>query len=150
SKLALVAKPLSSTERAQDAAAPSLASLASLLAAVARTPRVPPLVPGTEIAGRYLVVGVLGAGGMGVVYRAQDLQLGREVALKLCSLAGADERHLIGEATAMARLAHPNVVTVYEVGRVGADLFLVMELVPHGVTARRWIAGRSWREVVRL
>ncbi|HEY3021585.1 MAG TPA: serine/threonine-protein kinase, partial [Solirubrobacteraceae bacterium] len=130
----------------------SLASLASVLAAVAKTPRVPPILPGTEIAGRYLVVGVVGAGGMGVVYRARDLQLGREVAIKLCSRIQEDgARRLLGEATAMARLSHPHVTHVYEVGRVGDDLFLVMELVA-GRTVRGWLAAarRPWRDVVRL
>jgi len=130
----------------------SLASLASLLVAVARTPRVPPLLPGVEIADRYLVTGVIGAGGMGVVYRALDRQLGREVALKLCSRVGEDEAlHIFGEATALARLSHPNVITVYEIGRLGEDLFLVMELVT-GSTLRRWTAAapRRWRDVLRV
>ncbi len=129
----------------------SLASLAGLLAAVARTPHVPPVVPGTEIAGRYLVVGVIGAGGMGVVYRARDLQLQRDVAIKLCSRVAEEERNrLIGEALAMARLSHPNVITVHEVGRHGDDVFVVMELVS-GSTLRSWLAAarRPVRDVVR-
>lgn len=130
----------------------SLASLASLLAAVAQTPRVPPIVPGTLVAGRYLVTGVVGAGGMGVVYRARDMRLERDVALKLCSRVGADEsRRILGEALAMARLSHPNVITVFEVGQVEDDLFLVMELVS-GSSARRWVGAtrRGWREVLRV
>ena len=130
----------------------SLASLASLLAAVARTPRVPPLVPGSTVSDRYFVVGVLGAGGMGVVYRARDLQLQRDVALKLCSHVAEDEaRRFLGEAIAMARLQHPNVITVYEIGRFGDELFLVMELVD-GPTLRSWLGGgrRPWREVIRM
>jgi WD40 repeat protein/tRNA A-37 threonylcarbamoyl transferase component Bud32 len=130
----------------------SLGSLASLLAAVARTPRVPPLVPGSEVAGRYLVTGVLGAGGMGVVYRARDRQLQRDVAIKLCSRVSREESNrLLGEAVALAQLSHPNVIHVYEVGQVGDDLFLVMELV-EGPTMRAWlrVTPRSWRDVLRL
>jgi hypothetical protein len=58
---------------------------------------VPPVVPGAVVAGRYLVSGVAGAGGMGVVYRARDQQLERDVAIKICS------RGLRGRDAALAR-----------------------------------------------
>jgi serine/threonine protein kinase len=76
--------------------------------------------------------------------------LGREVAIKLHRVGSADDR-LHREAIAMAKLAHPNVVTVYEVGAVDDRLYVAMEYVP-GDTLRGWLAAapRSWREVVDI
>jgi len=92
---------------------------------------------------RYLVVDEIGAGGMGVVYKAYDPDLGRLVALKLVR-AGASTRaatRLEREARAIARLAHPNVVTVYDVGEHGDQIYIVMELI-EGLCLREWlIAG---------
>ena len=98
-----------------------------------------------EAMGRYVVRDKLGEGGMGVVYAADDPQLKRTVALKVLrpsALAhrGASAR-LLREAQAMARLSHPNVVTVYDVGTVGEQVFLAMEYV-EGVTLTRWLADR--------
>jgi len=108
------------------------------------------LSPGTVVAGQYRIVAELGAGGMGVVYRAHDVRLGRDVALKLCRALGAGAlARFEREAVALARLSHPNVVTVYQVGEQAGRLFIVMEAVPGG-TARAWAAGRSWRELVAL
>src|SRR5262249_23174059 len=112
----------------------------------------PPLARGTCL-GRYVVIEQLGAGGMGVVYAAFDPELDRRVAIKLIRpevSARADARtRLVREAQAMARLAHPNVVPVHDVGTHGAQVFLAMELV-RGVTLRAWLAARSrsWREIV--
>src|SRR5262245_7209583 len=81
-----------------------------------------------ELVGRYLVLEKLGEGGMGVVHRAYDPALHREVALKVLRLAGsatARER-LLREAQALAQVTHPNVVTIYDVGSVGMDVFLAM------------------------
>jgi tetratricopeptide (TPR) repeat protein/predicted Ser/Thr protein kinase len=103
--------------------------------------------------GRYLVLERLGAGGMGVVYAAYDPDLDRKVALKLLhGTAGDEERQrLLREAQAMARLAHPNVVTVHDVCPVGERLFIAMEFVD-GQTLGAWLRERkrSWREIVEV
>jgi tetratricopeptide (TPR) repeat protein/predicted Ser/Thr protein kinase len=101
----------------------------------------PPAVPlavGSELAGRFTLIRVLGQGGMGTVYVARDASLGREVAIKVHHASGGALR-LRREAVAMARLAHPNVVTVFEVGEVGGRPFVVMEYVL-GQTLRAWLA----------
>jgi len=97
--------------------------------------------------GRYTVIGPLGAGGMGVVLSAYDPDLDRKVAIKLLRHEAPIER----EAKAMAKLAHPNVVTVFEVDRVGDRTFVAMELVD-GTTLRGWLQEqqRSWREIVDM
>ncbi|MEZ4399624.1 MAG: serine/threonine-protein kinase [Kofleriaceae bacterium] len=104
--------------------------------------------------GRFVSLGVLGRGGMGVVLRARDPELGREVAIKVLTWGAQDSdspdvgERLFREAQAMARLRHPNVVQVYDVGRAGTSRFLVMELVEGG-TLKRWLdAERPWRDVL--
>ena len=104
--------------------------------------------------GRYEVTGRLGSGGMGVVYRARDPELDRLLAIKV--LRGErrefrDEARFLREAQAMARLSHPNVVPVHDVGQSEHGLFLAMELV-EGTTLRRWLAEapRSWREILEI
>ena len=92
--------------------------------------------PGTRV-GRYVVRGRLGTGAMGTVYRADDVELSRPVALK--RLHGGERERLVREARVAAQLAHPNVVTVYEVGEADGAAFLAMELVD-GVTLRAWLA----------
>ena len=88
--------------------------------------------------GRYLPEAELGRGGMGVVYRARDTLLDRQVAIKLVSadrLGSEAQDRLLQEAQAAARLNHPNIVAVYDVGREqlpgqsGAASYIVMELV---------------------
>ena len=111
------------------------------------------LRPGATI-DRYEVAGLLGAGGMGAVYRARDPELDRWLAIKVLRRGrqGArDEARFLREAQAMARLSHPNVVPVHDVGASRYGPFLAMELV-EGVTLRRWLdeAPRGWREVVEL
>jgi tetratricopeptide (TPR) repeat protein len=108
--------------------------------------------------GRYLITGELGEGGMGVVYAAYDPELDRKVALKLLqanpaggSSAGG-QAWLLREAQALARLAHPNVIGVFDVGSLSGDrVFVAMELV-EGKTLRRWLEAehRSWRDVQRV
>ncbi len=126
----------------------------ALLAAVARAPARPPeppgLAPGTEVAGRFRIERRIGAGGMGTVYLARDLTLRRDVALKIHRAAAGTAR-LHREAVAMAQLAHPNVVPVFEVGQVGDRLFVAMEYVP-GMTLRAWLAARPrpWREALAI
>jgi len=106
--------------------------------------------------GRFTVTRVLGEGGMGVVYGARDPELGRELAVKLLhqSLDDEDERaraRLLREARAMAQVAHPNLVTIYDVGRHEGRVFIAMELVP-GQTLGEWRASgdRGWREIVGM
>ena len=99
---------------------------------------------------RFLVIDELGAGAMGRVYAAYDPELDRRVALKLLHDADADAAaRLHREAQAMARLSHPNVVTVYEVGNHAEQLFIAMELVA-GETLARWLsaAPRPWPAVL--
>jgi hypothetical protein len=114
------------------------------------------LGPG-DLIDRYEIVALRGAGGMGVVYRARDPDLGRDVALKLLQAddgSGGDEagqRRLLREAQAMARIAHPNLVTVYDVGTFRGRVFLAMEFV-HGRTVTEWLRDevRGWREVLAV
>jgi serine/threonine protein kinase len=101
--------------------------------------------------GRYRLIDKLGAGGMGVVYLAEDPELGRRIALKVVRppWRGTAQADLVAEAQSMARLQHPNVVTVYDVGLDRGRVFVAMELV-NGTTLRRWLAAerRGWREIV--
>jgi len=89
--------------------------------------------------GRFAVLRFVGAGGMGRVFLAYDERLQRELAIKL--LAGqrskAAAERLLKEARALARLSHPNVVQVYEVGMHGDDPFIAMEFL-RGSTLRHW------------
>jgi tetratricopeptide (TPR) repeat protein/predicted Ser/Thr protein kinase len=103
--------------------------------------------------GRYVVVDVIGRGGMGVVYSAYDTQLDRRLAIKLLRRdvsRGDDavevESRMLREAQAMARLTHPNVVAVYDVGTFEHRVFLAMEYVD-GWTLKTWLqTPRPWRE----
>ena len=113
------------------------------------------LAPGTLL-GRYIVLEVLGAGGMGVVYAAYDPELNRNVAVKLVQASAGGgagyEAWLLREAQAMAQLSHPNVITVHDVGSLpGERVFVAMELVD-GTTLRKWMKERErpWREVLAV
>ncbi|MCR9159755.1 MAG: protein kinase domain-containing protein [Nannocystaceae bacterium] len=110
------------------------------------------LPSGAEV-GRYRVLECIGFGGMGVVYSAYDPQLDRRVALKvLRGGPGAEEARrngrLLREAKVMAKLSHPNVIVVHDVGSFDGRVFLAMEFV-EGTTLSRWMRGakRSWREL---
>jgi len=100
--------------------------------------------------GRFTVLGLVGRGGLGEVYAAYDPELDRRVALKV--LVHADDRsglaRLRREAMAMARLSHPNVARVFDVGSIDSRLFIAMEFI-RGQTLRAWLAEqpRSWREI---
>ena len=116
-----------------------------------------PLTVGEHF-GRFVISGVLGRGGWGTVYRAQDTELGRLVAIKVMSPARptADATRALAarlktEARAMAQLSHPNVVALHDVGTVDERAFVVMELV-NGANLRQWLAEteRNWRDVLRL
>jgi WD40 repeat protein/predicted Ser/Thr protein kinase len=108
------------------------------------------LAPGTRI-DRYEVLERLGAGGMGVVYAATDTVLGRRIALKLVrpdrARGSDDATRLLREAQALASLSHPNVVTIHDVGAVGDELFIAMELVD-GCNLATW-ASRASHDVRR-
>ncbi len=109
------------------------------------------LEPGTQV-GRYLVLHRAGSGAMGVVYAAYDPELDRRIAIKLLRSSYWNEEgqnRVLSEARAMAKLSHPNVVGVFDVGTRQDQLFVAMELVD-GVTLREWLAAepRSFRQVV--
>jgi serine/threonine protein kinase len=114
------------------------------------------LAKGTSI-GRYRVLERLGAGAMGVVYAAYDPQLDRKIAIKLLRPEDAKgdqarrQERLVREAKAIARLSHPNVVGVFDVGVHDGQVFLAMEYLGGG-TLRDWAGAqkRSWREIVRM
>ena len=93
----------------------------------------------------YQLIGRLGAGGMGEVYRARDLRLNRDVAIKvLAQAADGDEqaaRRLMREARAAAALDHPNICTVYEVGEVDGHPYIAMQLVQGESLAARLARG---------
>jgi len=92
--------------------------------------------------GRYRIDTVLGSGGMGIVYRAWDPQLARSIAIKVVRRASDDEKgraRLIREAQALARLSHPNVCHVYDVGTDNEEVWVAMELID-GVSLREWAA----------
>ena len=98
-----------------------------------------------ESLGHYKILGGIGAGGMGEVYRARDTRLGRTVAIKVLPddlVNDADRRErLLREARATAALSHPNIAALYEIGEDQAHRFLVFEYVP-GETLKTVIAGR--------
>ncbi len=99
--------------------------------------------------GRYRVETVLGAGGMGVVYRGFDPALARPVAIKVVRGDrddAAERARLAREARHLARLSHPHVCHVYDVGEDAADVWVAMELID-GVSLRAWAAGRAPAEV---
>lgn len=109
------------------------------------------------ILGRYTVLEAIGSGGMGNVFAAWDPELRRRVAIKVLhgdlmqsqARQRAQER-LRQEAQAAARLAHPNVVAIYDVGTVGERLFIAMELV-EGQTLKEWSSQpRRWHETLEI
>jgi serine/threonine-protein kinase len=95
--------------------------------------------------GRYRVVGQLGQGAMGIVYRAIDPELGRTVAVKTIALSGSEQEQEVHqarfrqEARAAGGVSHPSIVTIYDVGREGDLAFIAMECVE----------GRELRELIR-
>ncbi len=122
----------------------------SLLEALAATPGGEVLPRRTVVDGQYRIERVVGEGGMGVVYLARDLRLDREVAIKVGSeRSAAAIGWLAREALALARLSHPNVVVIYQVGELDGRSYVAMEYVPDG-TARTWCEHRHWRDIVGL
>src|SRR5450432_1595308 len=107
---------------------------------------------------RFVVLGLVGRGGMGEVYAAYDPELDRKVALKLLrahdgqAVSGGHEdgkARLLREAQAIAKLQHPNVVVVFDVGTFGDSVFIAMEFV-EGHTVGAWLAAapRTRREIL--
>jgi tRNA A-37 threonylcarbamoyl transferase component Bud32/tetratricopeptide (TPR) repeat protein len=111
-----------------------------------------------ERIGPYLILEPLGEGGMGTVHTAYHPELDRKVAIKLLRTekessesAAEYQARLLREAQAMARLDHPNVVAVHDVGRHENKVYLVMDRV-EGATLKDWLAQkrRGWREVLEV
>ena len=110
------------------------------------------LQPGTAV-GRYRVLGVLGAGGVGMVYAAHDPVLDRKVAVKVLRRSKSQHgvelgQRLMREAQVVAQISHPNIVSVFDVGVHEGQVYVAMELV-EGQTVRQWLREpRSWRAVL--
>ena len=128
--------------------------------AASRPPDEQALEGGAHV-GRYVILHRHGMGGMGHVYAAYDPELDRKVALKLVrpryarkkGKSGGSKAHarMMREAQALARLSHPNVVAIHDVGLHDGRLFLAMDFV-EGQTLDRWVASRkrTWREVIEV
>jgi formylglycine-generating enzyme required for sulfatase activity/predicted Ser/Thr protein kinase len=125
--------------------------LDALIRAVAHAPAGPPrpaATPGSTWGegDRYVISRLLGRGGMGVVYAADDTLLGRPVALKVLDDGGAggssQRDRLVREARIAAGIDHPRIARVYDVGEHGGAAFVAMELV-RGTTLRGWMADRQ-------
>jgi formylglycine-generating enzyme required for sulfatase activity len=107
--------------------------------------------------GRYMVLERLGEGAMGVVYAAYDPELDRKIALKLLRPhsgkgdQGRRQARLVREAKAIAKLSHPNVVGIFDVGVHEGQVYLAMEFLGGG-TLRDWVEAekRPWREIVKM
>ena len=98
-----------------------------------------PLSPGDRL-GPYEILGPLGSGGMGAVYRARDLRLERDVALKFLhdtADAATGQARLLREARAASALNHPNICTVYDVGETSGHAYIAMEYVDGGSIRER-------------
>lgn len=104
---------------------------------------------------RFVILHQLGVGGMGAVFAAYDEKLDRKVALKLLHMQGASQdrqqQRTLREAKALARVNHPRVVSVYDVGESESQVFLAMEFID-GMTLRKWqsLGPRSWRDMLQM
>ncbi len=112
------------------------------------------MVPGTHL-GPYKVIALLGAGGMGEVWRARDTRLGRDVAIKILpqhgSISSEDRARFRREAKSISSLNHPNICVLHDIGTEGDTDYLVMELVEGETLARRLSRGAIPRaEVVEI
>ncbi|MEW5743557.1 MAG: serine/threonine-protein kinase [Myxococcota bacterium] len=135
---------------------PTIELSGGAMATPAKTPpKAEALKKGDQV-GRFLVLETLGVGGMGAVYSAYDPELDRRVAVKTLRAQPSNDEtaahaRMLREAQAMARLSHPNVVNVFDVGEHQGGIFIAMEYVP-GTTLRTWMRAkqRGWREVVAV
>ena len=106
-----------------------------------------------ETVGRYVLLHRLASGAMGVVHAAYDPELDRKIALKLLHVHGGQRLRdaLVAEAQALAKLAHPNVVAVHDVGTHDGRIFIAMEYVPGRNLRKAMLGGRlPWQEALRL
>jgi serine/threonine protein kinase len=129
-----------------------LDSSAAAVAARMGTQPAAPILTGLRL-GVYVVQDPLGAGGMGVIYRALDTRLNRPVAIKFLSDDLADpasRRRFQREAQTASSLNHPHILTVHDAGEFEGRQYLVTEFVDGG-TLRDWTQGRhGWRQTVEL
>ncbi|WP_224363235.1 protein kinase domain-containing protein [Hyalangium versicolor] len=140
--------------------APSVAEVTPPTQLAPRPPESPApqleLQRGTTV-GRFLILHAAGTGGMGTVHAAYDPELDRKVALKFLHAPGGTplvenaQARLLREAQATARVSHPNVITLYDVGLHEGHVYMAMEYV-EGSTVSEWLkaAPRSWREVLAV
>lgn len=106
------------------------------------------IVPGDSL-GRYILLYEIGRGGLGIVFAAYDPTLDRNVAIKILSHGAADPTLLIKEARTLAKLSHPNIVPVHDVGVEQGCAYIAVEYIV-GQTLRHWMtqaAGHTWTEV---
>ena len=104
------------------------------------------LAPGVILAGRYEIIGRIGAGGMSDVYKAKDQKLNRFVAIKVLKSEFSADATFVKkfrvEAQSAAGLSHPNIVSVYDVGQEDDIYYIVMELI-QGITLKHYIERKG-------
>ena len=115
------------------------------------------LKEGTHV-GRYQILGLLGKGGMGAVYKAYDPELDRSIAIKILTVkphegetASRPQARLMREAQALAKLSHPNVVSIFDVGTYEDSVYIAMEYVK-GKTLREWlkdVCNQTKKEILK-
>jgi eukaryotic-like serine/threonine-protein kinase len=109
--------------------------------------------PGVRV-GPYEVIAAVGAGGMGEVYRARDLRLDRDVALKVIRddlvEKGVALSRFRAEAKSIAALSHPNIVSIYDVGEQGPSSYIVMEFLEGETLRQAMVRPLSWRRTAKI